>query len=305
MTPRVSVVVPTRNRLGTLRRALTGVEAQRFRDFEVLVIDDGSTDGTAAWLHAERPGVRVLATGGAGSAAARNAGIEHARGELVAFLDDDDVWRPAYLEAQVEHLDANPAAALSWADHFEVGPGGRASRPDTRALLVYASPLVRLLAESFIHTMSVVVCRRSIFDDFGRFAERLAIVHDLDWYSRLLAGGGSFVHLERALVGRGVPGGLVTLHRRWFREERSLLDEAFAASPAQRTHERMVRAYRSLYFARVGLAAGDLPFGLLRLGEAFLTSPHWTVAIACRRVLRRLQAERGPEPRDAAASNAL
>jgi glycosyltransferase involved in cell wall biosynthesis len=279
-----------------LQRALASVEAQGFRDLEVLVVDDASTDGSVSWLRGHHPDIRVLRTETPiGAGGARNWGIEHARGELIAFLDDDDVWRSEYLEAQVENLDVNPTAVLSYADHVEIDASGRVSRPDTRALLMYASPLIRLLAETFIHTLSVVVCRRSGFDRFGGFDEKQTIVHDLDWYARILAGGGSFAHLPRPLVGRTVPGGLVLSHRRWFREERAILHRAFVRDPAPRRHARMIHAYRSLLFARIALAKGDVGFGVLRLAEAFVSSPHWTMAIATRRLIRRLRVEGTPE----------
>ena len=290
MTPRVSVVMPTRDRLAKLGRALSGVDGQRFRDFEVIVVDDGSVDATVPWLRAQCPGVRVLAMERPGGAArARNRGLELACGELIAFLDDDDVWQPAYLEAQVEHLDAHPTAALSYTDHVERDASGRPSRPDTQPLFAYPSPFVRLLTESFIHTLSVVVCRREAFDRFGRFDEGLNIVHDLDWYRRVLVGGGDFVYLPRPLVERGVPGGLVTSHRRWFQEERTAHAQAFAGNPADAGHERMVRAYRSLFFARVGLAGRDLSFGFSRLAGALRESPYWTIRIAALRLLRRVR----------------
>jgi glycosyltransferase involved in cell wall biosynthesis len=297
MTPRVSVVIPTWERLALLDRALGGVEDQQFRDFEVLVVDDGSTDGTADWLRARRPEVDVVvAPRHVGAAAARNLALERARGELVAFLDDDDLWRPSYLAAQVAHLDANPAATLSYADHVEVDRKGRRARPDTRPLLRDASPLCRLLAESYIHTLSVVVCRREAFDRFGPFDENLRIVHDLEWYARVVAGGGTVGHLLRSLAERRVPGGLVSAHRDWYREEVGVLTNVFARSGIKRSHQRRIRAYRSLFFARVALAKGDVSFGLARLGEAGLSSPRWTVELAARRMLRRAHGK----PRSAA-----
>ena len=293
MTPRVSVVVPTRDRLAKLQRALSGVDGQRFRDFEIIVVDDSSVDATVLWLRAQYPGARVLTMERPGGAArARNRGLELARGELIAFLDDDDVWQPEYLEAQVEHVDAHPTAALSYTDHVETDASGRSSRPDTRPLFAYPSPFVRLLAESFIHTMSVVVCRREAFDRFGRFDESLNIVHDLDWYRRVLVGGGSFIYLPRPLVERGVPGGLVTSHRRWFQEECTAHARAFAGDLADARHERMVRAYQSLFFARVGLAERDLRFGFSRLAGALLESPYWTIRIAALRLVRRMRFDR-------------
>jgi glycosyltransferase involved in cell wall biosynthesis len=213
------------------------------------------------------------------------------RGELIAFLDDDDVWQPGYLEAQVEHLSAHSTAMLSYTDHVETDASGCSSRPDTRPLFIYPNPFVRLLAESFIHTMSVVVCRREAFARFGQFDESLNIVHDLDWYRRVLVGGGSFIYLPRPLVERGVPGGLVMWHRRWFQEERTAHAWAFAENPADAGHERMIRAYRSLFFARLGLAKRDLRFGFSRLAGAVRESPYWTLRIAALRLLRRLHCD--------------
>lgn len=291
MTPRVSVVVPTRDRLAMLRRALAGVQAQRYGDFEVVVVDDGSADGTAEWLRSHRPDIRLVAsTSPAGAAAARNRALDSARGELVAFLDSDDLWRPSYLEEQVAHLDRNPEAAFSYTDHLESGPDGRTTRPRNGTLLPDARPLVRLLAEAFIHTLSTAVCRRDAFERFGRFDESLAIAHDFDWYVRVLMGGGAIAHLPHPLVERGVPGGLVTAHRRWFSEDSAVIAKGLAASSARGRDESMVRAYRALFFARVALAKGDLTFGLARLAEALRSSPHWSARLVALSLARRARA---------------
>ncbi len=305
MSPRVSVILPTRDRLDALRRALDSVAAQSFSDHEVIVIDDGSTDGTRAWLAGEAGTARVLATDRArGAGAARNLGIAVARGELIAFLDDDDVWQRAYLERQVAHLDAHPDAALSWAGHLEIETGGRTRRPDTRALLDCSSPLVRMLSEGFIHTMSVVVCRRTLFDAHAPFDEGRRIVQDLEWYARLLAAGERFVHLPETLVLRSMPGGLVTRHRAWYEEERAVIAASLAAAPVHSRDARFVRASRALFFARLGLAKTDVPFGLARLAEALLTSPRSTTRVAFRRVVRRMRRNSaGPVPTMAEAMN--
>jgi glycosyltransferase involved in cell wall biosynthesis len=297
MTPRVSVIVPTRDQLPKLKRALAGVQAQRFGDFEAIVVDDGSADGTAEWLRSHRTDIRLVAsTRAAGAAAARNRALDSAQGELVAFLDSDDFWQPSYLAEQVAHLDRNPAAALSYTDHLESHPDGRTTRPNNRTLLPDASPLVRLLAEAFIHTLSTTVCRREAFDRFGRFDESLAVVHDFDWYLRILAGGGAIVHLPRSLVERSVPGGLVTAHRRWFGEDRAVITKGLAASSAPGRDEPMIRAYRSLFFARVALAKGDLSFGLARLADALRSSPRWSAKLVALSLARRARGRRGIAP---------
>jgi glycosyltransferase involved in cell wall biosynthesis len=125
--PRLSVVIPTFDRRAAVVRAVESVLAQEGPSLEVVVVDDGSTDGTAAAL-AERfpaePRLVVLAQANGGTARARNAGIAAARGELVALLDSDDRWLPGCARAQVAALDAHPDAALAVCDARYVTPSG-------------------------------------------------------------------------------------------------------------------------------------------------------------------------------------
>jgi glycosyltransferase involved in cell wall biosynthesis len=99
--PRVSIVIPTYNRAWTLAEAIDSVLGQTFASFEIIVVDDGSTDGTARLLQRYGSAVRVLRQINQGVSAARNAGIRSARGELIALLDSDDLWRPEKLARQV------------------------------------------------------------------------------------------------------------------------------------------------------------------------------------------------------------
>ncbi len=290
MTPRVSVIVATRNRRALLATALASIAAQRFRDFEIVVGDDASDDGTAEWLRAAHPDVRLVAMQRpVGAAGVRNRALDAARGEIVAFLDDDDRWHPEFLEAQVAQLDANPKAELATTGHIEIDASGRVSQPDLRPLLIYADPLVRLLAECPIHTMSVVACRRSAFARVGALDESLSVVHDLDWYLRLVLRGGEHVHCPDVLVERRVPGGLVHQHRRWFEEEREAHRRVFAVSAVARRHRSLVGASRGLLFARVGFAKGDAGFALLRLAEALMAGPLDVLRIARLRLTRRMR----------------
>jgi GT2 family glycosyltransferase len=105
-----SVVIPTYNRLPLLQRTLASVDAQLHRDFEILVVDDGSTDGTRDWL-ARQGALRVLEQGNRGPGAARNLGAREARGDYVAFLDSDDLWFPwtlrMFADAIAKHHEPN------------------------------------------------------------------------------------------------------------------------------------------------------------------------------------------------------
>ncbi len=99
----ITVVIPLRNKAATVARAIESVRRQTFRDFEIVVVDDGSTDHGADVIKNLRiPYLRLISQAHAGVSAARNRGIQEARGEFVAFLDADDEWKPFYLETQAE-----------------------------------------------------------------------------------------------------------------------------------------------------------------------------------------------------------
>ena len=108
-TPRFSIIVPTYNRENSVQHTLAGCFAQTFGDFELIVIDDGSSDATLSKLKSiNDPRLVVVAQENAGPAAARNHGMRVARGEYLAFLDSDDVWYPDYLQAVQDVLLEEP-----------------------------------------------------------------------------------------------------------------------------------------------------------------------------------------------------
>ena len=127
--PTVSVVLPTYDRERIVGRAIDSVLAQTVPDFELLLVDDGSRDATAAMVkarYADEPRLRYLAKRNGGTATARNHGVELARGRYVAFLDSDDLWLPGFLASQVALLEARPEAALAVCDaRFEGAWDGR------------------------------------------------------------------------------------------------------------------------------------------------------------------------------------
>jgi glycosyltransferase involved in cell wall biosynthesis len=294
---RVSVVIPTRDRLAGLERALASVDAQEWPELELLVADDGSTDGTSEWLAANRPEARRCpGAGGRGAGAARNRALALATGELIAFLDDDDRWRAGYLRAQVDHLAEHPDVGLGFTDHVEVDAQGREAAPDLRRLRSYPTPLVELLAEGGIHTMSTVVCRREVIEGCGGFDESLRVVQDLDWYARLLVAGVRMARVARPLVERSVPGALVADHRTWRAEERAVHARIAGVCRMPARHRRLVRAARALLFARIALARGDHAYGLARLAEALAVAPAATVRLAAVRLARNARAGRRAVP---------
>ena len=106
--PRVTVVIPTYNRAKVILRALETAFAQTYRNLEIIVVDDGSTDDTTAVLAPYWERIHYIHQSNQGASAARNRGIQEATGEFIAFLDSDDEWLPAKLERQIELLEARP-----------------------------------------------------------------------------------------------------------------------------------------------------------------------------------------------------
>ena len=120
----VTVAIPTFNRADIVGRAIESALGQTYRDLEVVVVDDGSSDGTRAVVESYGPRVRYLYQKNAGVTAARNLAISKARGEFLAFLDSDDLWKPWRIESQVAALGRYPEAGLAWTDMTAVERSG-------------------------------------------------------------------------------------------------------------------------------------------------------------------------------------
>jgi glycosyltransferase involved in cell wall biosynthesis len=262
------------------------------------VVNDGSTAEAADFLQLDHldqtyPGIPFLNVIGneqpMGAAAARNRAVAQSDSELIAFLDDDDQWHPDYLSRQIEWLDSHPEAFISYAGYVAVDERGRQSNPDLLPLLRYESSLIHLLTESFIHTLSITLCRREAFRLAGKLDETLKIVHDQDWYARLLLNGGKIVQLDGApLVVREMPGGLVTDHRLWFAEELRVIKRICDQDRECARREGYIRAHRSLFFTRIGILRNDYFFAARRLLEAFWSAPIRSLQIAVIRSCRNL-----------------
>jgi glycosyltransferase involved in cell wall biosynthesis len=106
--PAVSVIIPTFNRSDTILRAVKGVQAQTFQDWEIILVDDGSTDNTLELINGIDPRLKIFRQERQGASAARNTGIRESCGKYIAMLDSDDEWYPLYLEACVAFLESHP-----------------------------------------------------------------------------------------------------------------------------------------------------------------------------------------------------
>jgi len=181
--PAVSIIIPTYDRVEMLRTALDSVAAQTFQDFEIVVVDDGSTDGTREAMATRPERIRYLWQPNQGVAEARNHGLRTIHSEFVAFLDSDDLWQPTFLERAVGTLRDEPGLALVYTRFTSMDAIGRVlSRHNKQPFAGDVTP--RLFASTFIHT-SAVVARSHVIRDAGGFDGRLSHNEDYDLWLRL------------------------------------------------------------------------------------------------------------------------
>jgi glycosyltransferase involved in cell wall biosynthesis len=187
-SPKVSVIIPTYNRKDLLSEAIESVLRQTFTDYEVIVVDHGSTDGTAEWVQATYPnrvGCVPLPYCEL-PACPRNAGIRAARGEFVAFLDSDDLWLPHTLNRLTQSAQADPAAGLYFglAEAFEGAKRLHTTIDPARPRSGHV--FERLLRSNFVALPTVMV-RRDVLQALGGFDERPAYraTEDYDLWLRI------------------------------------------------------------------------------------------------------------------------
>jgi glycosyltransferase involved in cell wall biosynthesis len=193
-TPRVSVIMPAYNADRFVRSALLSVMAQSYQDYEVIVVDDGSTDDTKASALAVAGPIRYMFQSNQGPAAARNSGIHAARGEFICFLDADDLWLTDKLSTQVQFMDSNPDVGLVFADEEEFDERGVHSRsllarsPFHKELLpgsLIRDGFRKLLEENFIPTSTVLIRRTCLDAVVELFDPTLRTAEDRDLWSRI------------------------------------------------------------------------------------------------------------------------
>jgi glycosyltransferase involved in cell wall biosynthesis len=181
--PLVSVIIPTYNRGWVLREAIDSVLAQDFKDFELIVVDDGSTDNTPLILDSYHQELMVIRQPNKGVSAARNRGIAAASGRLIAFLDSDDFWLPRKLSEQVDFFNSNPDAVINQTEEIWIRNGVRVN-PKTRHHKVSGMIFEPSLALCLV-SPSAVMIKRSLFDDIGLFDENLPACEDYDLWLRI------------------------------------------------------------------------------------------------------------------------
>lgn len=181
---KVSVILPTFNRAYVLKRAIDSVFNQTYKDFEFIIVDDGSTDDTQELLK-NYPTIKIITTKNQGVSAARNQAIKSARGEWVAFIDSDDEWLPEKLEKQIEYAKNHPHIQIIHGEEIWIRNGVRVN-PKTKHQKGGGDqflPSLHLCAIS----PSVVMLKKSLLLDNGMFREDYPCCEDYDLWLKITA----------------------------------------------------------------------------------------------------------------------
>lgn len=183
MLPAVSVIIPTHNRWPMIGEAVDSVLAQSFQDFELIVVDDGSSDGTAERIRALGGDTRIIVRSRCGVSAARNYGASVARGRYLAFLDSDDLWLAEKLAVQTAFMMEHPEMQIcqteeTWLRHGKrVNPKAKHRKP--------SGDIFRASLELCLVSPSAVMMTKKLFDETGGFDESFPVCEDYDLWLRI------------------------------------------------------------------------------------------------------------------------
>ncbi len=181
--PDISVIIPTYNRAHILPRALDSVLAQTQLPIEIIVVNDGSTDGTKSVL-SNYPGLKIIDQQHSGVSAARNIGLEHTNGEWIAFLDSDDEWLPEKLEQQWAAI-CNDDKLICHTEEIWIRNGQRVN--PMKKHQKFGEYIYEKCLPLCVISPSSVMIHRSVFHDVGLFDETLEVCEDYDLWLRICA----------------------------------------------------------------------------------------------------------------------
>ena len=201
IAPLVSVVLPTYNRGDFVKEAIQSVLAQTWIDFELIVVDDGSTDHTAEVLQEFSSLVSLRLENNSGVSRARNFGIAQARGRYICFLDSDDLWTSKKLETQVRWMEARPDCQVCYTDEVWIRRGVRVNAMDKHRK--YSGDIFERCLPLCIVSPSSVLMRLEMLEKIGGFDETMEVCEDYDlWLRMALEHAFDFIE-EKLIVKRG------------------------------------------------------------------------------------------------------
>ena len=180
---KISVIIPTYNRKKTLARAIQSVINQSLSPFEILIVDDGSNDGTEEWVKDNFQNIKYIYQNNHGVSSARNIGIENAYGDWVAFLDSDDEWLPNKLYEQVKAIDSNPEIKFFHTNEIWIRNGIRVNQMKKHKK--YGGYIFEKCLDICRISPSSALIQKEVFDNIGIFDESLRVCEDYDLWLRI------------------------------------------------------------------------------------------------------------------------
>jgi len=293
-SPSISVIIPCYCAAGTLAASVRSVLEQSWGDLEIVIVDDGSPDASAAVaarLAAADSRIRLIRQANGGPALARNRGMAEALSSVVAFLDADDRWTPDFVERHLLHLLAAPECGVSFSRIQFFDP--QMLRPGRVSAAMERLALPQVLGENPLCTASNMVVRRRVLDMVGGFDTGLTHGEDQEWVARVLATTSWQVRgLPHVLVQyRTSPGGLSADLLKTEAGWRAMLNRVRAYAPeAVARAEPEASALFNRFLARRALRTGQSRLALRPLVRAWRASPR---ALLTRQPLRTLMTTAG------------
>jgi len=278
-TPRVSIIIPSYNTATLITACLDSVFAQSFRDFEAIVVNDGSPD-TVELEKALQPyldRIVYIKQVNKRAAGARNTAIASARGEFLAFLDSDDTWLPEHLELQMRQFDADAALGLVYANALLVGDPAHPVEFMQKCPSLGQASFEALVVEHCQIPVSTVVARKAAVVKAGGFDEKLARCDDYDMWLRTAFYGGKvgYSRQVQARLADGRPGSLGVSRARMAEAYWLILQKAEQKLPLNEAQRSLVRGraaeIRAKYLFEEGkndLTAGNFSQARERFAEA-------------------------------------
>ncbi len=182
---KISVVIPTFNRIKILDRTLDSVINQTIKPYEIIVVDDGSNDQTGNWIKNKFPEINYFYQKNMGVSTARNTGIDMAKGDWIAFLDSDDEWNKDKLELQSKAIHNNKDIPLSHTNEIWIKNGVRINQK--RSHQKFGGQIFNQCLKKCIISPSTVIIRKDIFNEIGLFDTSLPVCEDYDLWLRVTA----------------------------------------------------------------------------------------------------------------------
>lgn len=258
---KISVIIPVYNGEKTIAETVRSVLSQTFQDFELIIINDGSTDRTLEVISQnDESRIQFYSYSNTGQGASRNRGIDRAKGDYLAFLDADDLWTPDKLEAQLKALESNPEAgvAYSWTDFID--EGGNFLRPGSH-LNITGDVLPHLLLTNILENGSNPLIRREAIERVGNFDESLPPAEDWDLYLRLAAVYPFVVVPRSQILYRVYANSASTKVFHLEKVSVKTIEKAFAQTPASLQYLKahsLANLYKYLTFKSLEHASGRL-----------------------------------------------